>query len=142
MQIAKRILAAPVAAAVVLVSAGGAAAAPAEVRKSGYVNEPVNDCNGEVVFVEGTFQEVIQFKPDGTMIGNATIKGTGIGSQGNHYIYKENGQTVFNADGTAVAHVIVRLISKGPAPDSRASFRLTVFPDGTFVLTTDASCPA
>ena len=141
MHSANRMLAVPVAAAVVLVAAGGAVAAPAEVRKSGYINQPINDCTGEVVTVEGTFQEVIQFKPDGSMIGNATITGTGLGSQGNHYIYKENGQTIFNTDGSATAHVMVRLISKGSGPDSRAFFRLTVFPDGSFDFTTDASCP-
>jgi hypothetical protein len=126
---------------VALLAAEGAAAAPAEVRKSGYINQPINDCNGDAVYVEGTFQEVIQFKADGTMIGNATVKGTGVGSRGNQYIYKENGQTVFNADGSATAHVMVQLVSKGAEPNSRAFFRLKVFPDGTFDLTTDASCP-
>ncbi|MGN7199581.1 hypothetical protein [Arthrobacter sp. SAFR-044] len=76
------------------------------------------------------------------MIGNATVTGTGLGSQGNHYIYKENGQSIFNPDGSATAQVMVWLISKGSGLDSRAFFRLTVFPDGTFDLTTDASCPA
>ncbi|MGK3647190.1 hypothetical protein [Pseudarthrobacter enclensis] len=142
MHIAKRMFAPPLAAAVVIVSAGGAVAAPAEVRKSGYINELINDCNGEVVSVAGSFLEVIQFKPDGTMIGNVTVKGAGTGSDGNQYIYKENGQSVFAADGSATAQVMARLISKGSAPDSRALFRLTVFPDGTFELTTDSSCPA
>jgi hypothetical protein len=127
MRLTRKMLALPIAAATLLVSAGGASAAPPKVEVivekdlSGLVL--TNDCNGEdVTFTDGFFRTVILTYPDGTAKQRVATQLKGVGASGTKYITNQTLQD--NFDGTAYkGGSEAVLISQGPQPNVIMTFR-------------------
>jgi hypothetical protein len=124
MRITRRIFALPVAAATLLVSAGGASAAPAEVIKEDVnLSFLTNSCNGEdVIFLDGTFRTVIKTGANGTIKQQAFIHLTGTGTSGTRYVTNQPLQATFN-DSSDTGSSIAVLVSLGPQPNETTVFR-------------------
>lgn len=123
-----RLFAVPFAAATLLVSAGPAWAAPAEVIKEDVpVSFLTNSCNGEDVILAGTFRTVLKTNRDGSVSQQAMVRLTGTGSSGTVYVVNQPlhatlSDTVFEVDSIAV------LVSQGAQPNELARFHLHTDP--------------
>lgn len=141
MRLTRKMLALPIAAVTLLVSAGGASAARPDVQiivekdLTGFLI--TNDCNGEdITFTDGTFRTVILTYADGTTKQRLTTQLKGTGTSGARYVVNETLQD--NFDGTAYRGGVVSvLVSQGPQPNQIIRFHW----DGD-QLTGGLVCPA
>lgn len=139
MRFPRRILAFPVVAATLLVSAGGASAAPAEVIRFGFGGGgSITGCaNEQITLIDGTYQLLDHTNVNGSEFIHWSVRGTGIGDQGHVYVFEENGWNKVSTDGDQFVQDQLRMISKGSAPDLLVSFRFIAFANGDFQVTTD-----
>ena len=127
MSLTRKVFALPFAAAMLLVSAGGASAAPpkaeiiVEKDLTGFLIE--NACDTEdITVLEGFFRTVILTFPDGTIKQRLTTHLKGVGASGTKYIANQTLQD--NFDGTAYkGRSEAVLVSKGPQPNVVMTFR-------------------
>jgi len=118
-----------------------AIAAPADVYRAGAATGYISDCTGELVSLEGTYQAVIQTQTDGSWAGHVTIRGKGIGDQGNVYEIHENALDRVSADGSETGQDEFRMTSKGSAPNFIVSVKYSISAAGDFDFSFRSICP-
>jgi hypothetical protein len=101
--------------------ASAAMAAPPEIIRDIAVTSLTNSCNGDNIYLEGTFHTVIKTSPDGTIKQQAVIHLKGTGTSGTRYVLNQTLHTTFN-DSTDSGRSIAVLVSLGRQPNE-----ITVF---------------
>jgi len=105
-----------------------------------------NECNGEVVLLNGTLHQEMTFNttPSGNTHSsfNATIRLSGYGQSGVYYVAKENIHNETNTKGLAQEQFFgtkIKLVSQGPTPDMVDRAILHVVIDKNGVVKQDIS---
>ena len=130
-----RLLVTSAVAASLLTPAAPVIAAPAQVTRLNSFNSVFNSCNGEVVQLTGTVHIVSKQKADG-FDQAITFHGTGMGSQGNEYVFNEK-RSFKSADFNFVLDVHNVAVSKGSAPNIIGNAH---FDSGTGEFTNEVAC--
>ncbi|GGG50620.1 hypothetical protein GCM10011374_11520 [Kocuria dechangensis] len=121
--------------AVVLVATAfplaGAHAAPADVTRGSYSGMTFTGCAGEQVSISGTYTRVRMQHADGSHEVRDQVHGTGAGSDGSPYVYRETASFGY-VDYRPMEHYrrTILLVSTGPQPNLRAE---TTISDGVLV---------
>lgn len=114
-----------------LLPAGGASAAPAQVERSVQFSGVFSNCNGEAVGVLGTIHLVIKEQKDGSFLSNGKVSGKAVASSGNEYVLN----LISQGRGESVDDVSFEdralLISRGSAPNELIIFRFDPDTGGT-----------
>jgi hypothetical protein len=111
----------------------GTAQADTTVTLTSFINSPVNTCNGSTVQVEGLQVVRITTKPDGTQTILNRLNGTGVGSDGNKYVFNQVTQVTVSGDISITSRTL--LISQGSDPNQLVEFTFTTNPPNTTVTT-------
>lgn len=90
--------------------------------------------HGELVYIEGRYQELVQFKADGSWSAHLSSQSIVVGDQGNVYVFKEDAWGKIDTGGNATYYDMLRLVSQGPGPNLLASIRLNISPSGEVEL--------
>jgi hypothetical protein len=117
-----RILAPLVVLPAMLLPAGGATAAPADVDRFDTFVVDFNTCNGEEINGEGTNRYVSKTQKDGTYIEHYKLHAKGVGSLGNEYVMNWTITYRTSTKKTKISQRIVA-ISKGSAPNQVLTYR-------------------
>ena len=112
----------------------GTAQADTTVTLTSFINSPVNTCNGSTVQVEGLQVVEITTRPDGTQTFVNRLNGTGVGSDGNKYVFNQVTRgTISGSDISITSRT--QLISQGSDPNLLLEFTFTTNPPNTTVTT-------
>lgn len=87
-----------------------------------------------MVYIEGRYQELVQFKADGSWSAHLSSQSIVVGDQGNVYVFKEDAWGKIDTGGNATYYDMLRLVSQGPGPNLLASIRLNISPSGEVEL--------
>lgn len=79
--------------------------------------QPVVNCNGEVVIISGEFTSVEINQKDGTQKFRQSFHGTGIGSEGNEYVFNRTFQQDTRPGTGTEFTTRFNLVSKGSEPN-------------------------
>jgi hypothetical protein len=113
-------------ATVMMISAGNASAAPAEVSHDQAVGGLFNTCVGELVTFTGTARTIDKPNADGSVKTSFNIHGKGTGSRGNEYVVHLNLLLVRASTGLlTLDDEKTTLISKGTAPNQSVLFHFS-----------------
>ncbi|OUM43816.1 hypothetical protein B8W73_03810 [Arthrobacter agilis] len=129
MHLVTRILAPVVLVLAMLLPSSAAVAAPAEIVHGQEFFVEMNDCNGDLVTLEGTFQ--VTFKPqrDGSFLILFSLHGQGVGAQGNRYVMSHTNR-VHGGDMSLIQKATTLLVSTGTAPNELVKFHYSLTPEG------------
>ena len=139
MRLVTRILAPFVFILAMLLPANVAAAAPAEIDhgQESFISE-ANDCNGEMVMLEGTFHMTWKPQRDGSVNVLMALHAQGVDTQGNRYVlshtFRGHGGTNYTQKATT------SLVSQGSAPNKLAKLHFYFTPTDTEVYDFEIVC--
>lgn len=139
MRAVTRILAPLVFVFAMLLPAGAAVAAPAEIEhgQESFLFE-FNDCNGAEVVLKGTSHITWKSQRDGGVNVLMAFHGQGVDSQGNSYVlshvFRGHGDSSFTQQATTL------LVSKGSAPNKLARLYFSFTPTDTEVYDFEFVC--
>jgi hypothetical protein len=113
-------------AAALVIPAGVATAAPAEVSHTQAVGALFNTCAGELVDFTGTARVLDKPNADGSFKTSLNIQGTGTGSLGNEYVLHFDLLLVRASSGLlTLDDEKTTLVSKGSAPNQDVRFHFS-----------------
>ncbi|MDR6413313.1 hypothetical protein [Pseudarthrobacter sulfonivorans] len=103
--------------------ASASMAAPPEliIKEDAFVTV-TNSCNGDEIYLEGTFHTVVKTNSAGTTKQEAVIHLKGTTTSGTRYVLNQTLQTTFS-DSADSGHSIAVLVSLGRQPNETAVFR-------------------
>ncbi|MCU1631421.1 MAG: hypothetical protein JWM61_73 [Micrococcaceae bacterium] len=129
MRLATRILAPLVLVLAMLIPSGAAVAASAEVVHGQEFFVEINDCNGDVVDLKGTFHVTFAPQRDGGAVTLFALHAQGVSAQGNLYVMSRTNRV----RGDGISHTekaTTLLVSKGSAPNELVKFYYSSTPEG------------
>jgi hypothetical protein len=99
-----------------LLPTGVATAAPPSKLFVHEFRTDINGCNGELIALEGDVRLITHIRaPDGPNVAHITAHSTGVGDQGNQYVFNVDLVSRSNADSLLIARS--QIVSLGSAPN-------------------------